>query len=58
MGIGGERRTFEVGAGAKGPAGAGHDADAQGGFVVEPLPDGVEFVVAGNVDAVEGLGPV
>lgn len=55
---GGERRTFEIGAGAEGPPGAGHDPDAQGRFVVEPFPDGVEFVVAGDVDAVEGLGPV
>lgn len=53
-----EKRTFEIGAGAKGPSRAGHDADAQGGFVIEPFPDGVEFVVAGDVDAVEGFGPV
>lgn len=51
-------KTFQIRAGAEGSAGAGHDADAQGRLVVEPFPDGVEFVVAGHVDAVEGFGPV
>ena len=50
------RGTFEIGAGAEGASFAGYDTDAERGFVVEPGPEGVEFDVAGAVDAVELFG--
>lgn len=50
--------AFEVGAGAEGAAGAGYDADAQGGLAVQPGEDFAQLGVAGHVDAVELFGPV
>ena len=50
--------TFQVGAGAKSPSGAGDDSNAQRGLVVQPCPYRVEFHVARGIDAIEGLGAI
>lgn len=49
-----ERVTFQVGAGAKSAALTGDDPNPEGRFRVKPIPNRVQFVVSGRVDAVEG----
>ena len=53
---GGEGNTFQISTRAKRPPLTSKHADAQTGLLVHPFPDGVQFMMAGCVDAVELFG--
>jgi hypothetical protein len=49
---------FEVGACAEGTARTGYDCAPQRRLIIEPLEDGVKFMVPSAIYAIEGLGAI